>query len=91
MGAVPLNVNVDSDLKEQATLILESVGLTRTTAVVAFLKQVIFQGGMPFELKNPNKFTPNQLTLGAIEQLESGKGNHADTVEEFLKEVKTWK
>lgn len=33
----------------------------------------------------------NQLTLEAIEQLESGKGNHSDTIEEFLKETKIWK
>ncbi len=37
------------------------------------------------EMKEPTKETKE-----AIEQLEDGKGNHADTVEEFIKETKTW-
>jgi len=33
---------------------------------------------------------PNKLTLEAMRQLDSGKGNHSNTVEEFFKETKIW-
>lgn len=83
---VSLNVNVDPDIKEKATEIFKSLGFSRTAAVGAFLRQVIFIRGFPFDLKVPDK-----LTLEAFEQLESGQGITSANIEEFRKKAKTWK
>jgi addiction module antitoxin, RelB/DinJ family len=46
-----INVRLDSKLKEQAELILEQLGIPVSNAVNIFLKQVVMQRGIPFEVK----------------------------------------
>jgi len=48
-----INVNVPSDVKEESTQILNNLGLNMSTAINIFLKQVIFERGIPFEIKEP--------------------------------------
>jgi len=82
MGTVAVNVKVDREVKINAAKILDSLGLSTSAAINAFLRQVIFRKGLPFDLTIPNK-----LTLEAIKELESGKGISSDNVDEFLKET----
>lgn len=51
----PINVMVDKETKEEATKILKEVGLSMSTAINLFLKQVINHNGLPFEVKKPNE------------------------------------
>lgn len=46
-----INVRIDSELKEQAESILNQLGIPVSSAVNIFLKQVVMQRGIPFELK----------------------------------------
>ena len=55
-----INIQVDSDTKKQATDILNNLGLSMSTAINIFLKQVIKRDGIPFEIVN-NK--PNEEML----------------------------
>ena len=48
-----INVNVDSNLKKEATTILNNLGLNMSTAINMFLTQVVKHDGIPFEIKNP--------------------------------------
>lgn len=58
----PINVMVDTDVKVQATMILKEVGLSMSTAINLFLRQVINHDGLPFEVsKKPNKDTLQAL------------------------------
>ena len=57
-----INIQVDSDTKKQATDILNNLGLSMSTAINIFLKQVIKRDGIPFEIVN-NK--PNEEMLKA--------------------------
>ncbi len=41
-------IRIAPETKAEATRILESMGLTTSTAVVLFLNQVIVEGGLPF-------------------------------------------
>ena len=50
-----INVRLDSKLKEQAELILEQLGIPVSNAVNIFLKQVVMQRGIPFEVKLQSK------------------------------------
>lgn len=51
-----INVNVPSDVKEEATILFNNLGLNMSTAINMFLKRAIFERGIPFEIKEkPSK------------------------------------
>ena len=50
-------------LKKQASELFEELGLDMSTALNLFLRQAISYGGIPFEIRKPNK-----ITLDAIEE-----------------------
>ena len=52
-----INIQVDTDVKKDATLVLTELGLSMSSAINLFLKQVIKKNGLPFEVTNvvPNK------------------------------------
>lgn len=83
-----LSTRIDHDTKLAFTNVCEEVGLSTSQALKLFAKAVINYGGIPFELKAK---TPNALTAAAIEELESGKGGTADSVEELLNEFEVGK
>ena len=68
-----INVNVPTDVKEETTEIFNSLGLNMSTAINMFLKRVIYERGIPFDVKQP---VPNKELMDAlkeIEDIESGK------------------
>lgn len=51
-----INVNVPSDVKEEATSLFNSLGLNMSTAINMFLKKAIYENGIPFDVKlQPSK------------------------------------
>ena len=70
---------VDEKLKNEATLILASLGLTVSDFVRIGLTKLVHERGLPFEMK-----VPNAKTREAIEELESGGGYQANSVEEMM-------
>ena len=86
---------VDPDVKEQAEIILERLGIPMSNAVGIFLRQVVLQNGLPFEVKLP-KSSP--LAYGSLSKeefdreiekgfsdLKEGRVYPADEVETSLK------
>lgn len=57
---------VEPEVKEQAEQILSCLGISMSNAVGMFLKQVILQGGMPFEVKLP----PHPLDVSKMTKKE---------------------
>ena len=47
-----INIQVDSNVKKEATSILTDLGLSMSSAINLFLKQVIKKNGIPFEITN---------------------------------------
>ena len=68
-----INVNVDSNLKKEATTILNNLGLNMSTAINMFLTQVVKQDGIPFEIKNPKPSRELKQALKEAEKIASGK------------------
>ena len=64
MATTSLNIRTDQEVKASADAIFAELGISMTTAVNIFLRQVIRENGLPFELK----LTPNQTTAAAIEE-----------------------
>lgn len=66
---------VEPEIKEQAEQVLEKLGIPMSNAVSMFLRQIVLQRGIPFEMKLPQTVP---LAYGALtkEQFdeEIGKG-----------------
>ena len=54
---------VEPDIKEQAEQVLDELGIPMSNAIGLFLKQVVLQRGIPFEMKLPAK---KPIALGAL-------------------------
>lgn len=44
-------IRIDPEVKKEATIILDELGLSMSTAVNACLKALVREGRMPFEMK----------------------------------------
>ena len=51
MSATNLNIRTDKKIKNQAEEIFNELGLNMTTAINMFLRTVVREYGIPFELK----------------------------------------
>ncbi|MEN6326753.1 MAG: type II toxin-antitoxin system RelB/DinJ family antitoxin [Syntrophomonas sp.] len=54
---------VEPEVKEQAELVLEQLGIPMSNAIGLFLRQVVLQRGIPFELKLPQNKPLSVSTL----------------------------
>lgn len=59
MGLTTINIKVDENDKREFNAICEKLGLSMSEAINIFIKAVIRERGIPFELKlpKPNDFT----------------------------------
>lgn len=48
---------IEPEIKDRATAVLASCGLNLSDAIRLFLRQVVAQDGLPFEVKIPNATT----------------------------------
>ena len=61
---------VEPEVKEQAELVLEQLGIPMSNAIGLFLRQVVLQRGIPFELKLP-QITPLSVNTLTEEQFNA--------------------
>ena len=86
---------VEPELKEQAEQVLEQLGIPMSSAIGLFLRQVVLQRGIPFDIKLPKRAP---LALGALSDdefdaeiekglsdLASGKTVSADKVADRMR------
>lgn len=46
-----INIRIDSSLKNEAEFIIDSLGLSTSTAIVLFFKALVRERGLPFDVK----------------------------------------
>lgn len=90
-------VRVEPEIKEQAELILEKLGIPMSNAVSIFLRQVVMQNGLPFEVKVPNSMPLslpnlseaefNAEMMRAHEDFNNGKTYSFEEMESELKKA----
>ena len=68
-----INVQIDTETKQEATKILNDLGLSMSTAINLFLRQVIKNDGLPFEVVNPKPSRRLKKALKEAEDIMSGK------------------
>lgn len=88
-------VRVEPNIKEQAEIVLEQLGIPMSNAVSIFLRQVVMQNGLPFEVKLPNsrpitiadmsEAQFNLEILKAHNDFENGNTYSLEEVEKVLK------
>ena len=82
-----VSFRIDSELKNEADSLFESLGLSMTAAFNLFLRQSVREGGIPFKITTQ---TPNRATRKALK--EARKLMASDTkgypVEEALRLLK---
>ena len=61
-----INVNVDTQIKDEATHILKGLGLNMSTFINMALAQVVKRNGVPFEVVNP---VPSKDMLEALAEV----------------------
>ncbi|MDO5330538.1 MAG: type II toxin-antitoxin system RelB/DinJ family antitoxin [Bacillota bacterium] len=86
---------VDPKIKQEAEGILENLGLSMSTAMDIFLRQIVINNGLPFEVKLPsqkptclNSLTEEEFDKAmeeGIKEVEEGKTIPLDEVVETLK------
>ena len=59
-----LNLRVDPEVKQSAESVLSQLGLSMSTAVDMFLRQVALTGGIPFRVALPE--APRTVDVGAM-------------------------
>lgn len=85
---------VEPEIKEQAEIVLNQLGIPMSNAVGMFLRQVVLQRGIPFEMKLPvkkpvimNELTKEQLDAEiskGMADIENGRVYSANEVEEEM-------
>ena len=67
MAKVATNISIDEDIEPSAQAMLAEFGLDLSTAVNMFLRQMLREKAIPFEIR---KDVPNATTLAAIAEVE---------------------
>ncbi len=70
MAKVSTNITLDAEDKARAQEFLAAVGMDLSTAVGVFIKQMLREGKIPFEIKAE---IPNELTEREMEAAENGE------------------
>ena len=63
-----LHVRMDTKLKNNVSKILESLGLTESDAVKLFYRQVELHGGLPFDIKLPERILAEQKLIKELKK-----------------------
>ena len=70
-----IHVNVNSQVKNDASEILNGLGLNMSTAINIFLAQVVKRKGIPFEVKEPTTKEDLALVLEEMNQIINEEKN----------------
>ena len=76
--SVNLYAKIEPNVKEEAENILSTLGISASSAINMFYKQIILQRGLPFEVKIPYAKPIDISTLSEAELNEELEKGYAD-------------
>lgn len=79
MAKVSTNITIDAETKAKAQILLADFGMDLSTAVNIFLKQMIYEGSIPFTI---SREVPNAVTLAAMKEAQDMK-NHPEAYKRY--------
>jgi len=77
-----IEAHVDGAVKEEASAVLEAMGLTISDAIRIMLIKVAHDHKLPFD-----PFLPNSETVDAMEEARLGHLQTAETIEQFMEAI----
>ncbi len=77
-----VRARIDQDIKEEATIVLASMGLTVSDAFRLMLTRVAREKALPFE-----PLIPNDETIKAMKEARRGKLNSFDNVDALIADL----
>jgi DNA-damage-inducible protein J len=82
-SSATVQIRVDEQTKNQAKQVFNALHLNMSEAICMFLRQVVLNQGIPFEIK-----IPNALTQKTLEKSEQGIDVHtASSIDELFMEL----
>ncbi len=94
MSQTTMSIRVDSDLKRRFDLLCDEFGLSNTAALMLFIKTVVRECRIPFEIKTDTIEESRRKALLAFEQMrkdvaEAGVQDMSlDEINELIREVR---
>jgi DNA-damage-inducible protein J len=67
MSKVSTNISLDAETKAKAQAMLADLGMDLSTAVNIFLRQMLYEGGIPFSI---TRDVPNRVTVDAMKEAQ---------------------
>ena len=86
-----LQVRIDDDLKTQATMVYDQLGIDLSTAVRMFLKKSVAVNGIPFEVKNEYRRDRAVAALNECRTLSEENGNSNMSLEDINAEIAAYR
>ena len=83
-----LQVRVDDDLKNQASVIFNGLGIDLSTAIRMFLKKAVLERGIPFETKFDEVTLKGILAIERMRTISEENGNDKMTLDEINEEIR---
>jgi len=83
MRTANISVRTEPDTKKQAEIILKHLGLTTSEAINLFLRRVIIEKGLPFEVRIPNEESMQALLDSELNRNTTTYKNADDLFEEM--------
>lgn len=80
-----VHARIDSQLKESAEKVLDQLGITPTSAIQMFYKQIVLENGIPFDLhlSSSRKEIDEKLSKG-MNSIKEGKVYTQEEVNKIL-------
>jgi DNA-damage-inducible protein J len=74
-----VRARISADLKQDATEVLEKMGLSVSDAIRMMLLRVAAERALPFDVK-----VPNRVTQAAMDEARAGKGKRFERVDDLM-------
>ena len=85
---VSFSVRTDPVLKKQVDLFLENVGMSMSTAINLYLRKIVMEQRIPFDISLPQLSPESQAALREAEELKKpGVGKVFKTVDELREDL----
>ena len=94
MSQTTMSIRVDSDLKQRFDTLCDEFGLSNTAALMLFIKAVVHECRIPFEIKTETIEESRQKALFAFERMREDvaaagvQEMSLDEINELIREVR---
>ncbi len=79
-----VSTRIDQKTKDQANLILDSLGLDMSTAINIYLKQIVIQNKIPFEITMRNQYRLSDEFIDINNKIKNIKNKKSPSINRMI-------